>query len=102
MYGNPGSIYTYAPAEVYAITESWEPTFTVVVQSLTHIRLFATPWTVAPQAPLSKGFAMQEYWSGLQIPSPGDLPGPVIEPMSSALQADFLLTEPLGKPNQHL
>ena len=58
---------------------------------------FATPWTVACQAPLFMGFSRQEYWSGLPFPSPGDLPGPRIEPRSPALQADSLLTELHGK-----
>ena len=49
---------------------------------------FATPWTVAHQAPLHMGFSRQEYWSGLPFPSPGDLPDPGIEPRSPALQAD--------------
>ena len=44
------------------------------------------------------GFSRQEYWSGLQFPSPEDLPDPEIEPWSSALQADSLLSESLGKP----
>ena len=49
--------------------------YTVVkVKLLSHIRLFATPWTVAYQAPLSMGFSRQQYWSGLPFPSPGDLP----------------------------
>ena len=39
-----------------------------------HVRLFATPWTVAHQAPLLTGFSRPEYWSGLPFPSPGDLP----------------------------
>ena len=56
------------------------------VKSLSHIWLFATPWTVARQAPLSRGFSKQEYWSGLPFPSPGDLPNPAIEPRSPALQ----------------
>ena len=43
---------------------------------------FVTPWTVFRQAPLSMGFSMQEYWSGLPGPPPGDLPDPGIEPMS--------------------
>ena len=43
------------------------------VRSLSRVRLFATPWTVA-QAPLSVEFSRQEYWSGLPFPSPGDLP----------------------------
>ena len=40
-------------------------------QSLSHVQLFATPWTVAHQAPLSTKFSRQEYWSGLHFPSPG-------------------------------
>ena len=51
----------------------------------------ATPWTIASQAPLSIGFPRQEYLSGLQFPSPGDLPNPGIKPtslISPALQAD--------------
>ena len=58
--------------------------------------LFATPWTVAYQAPPSLGFSRQEYWSGLPFPFPGDLPNPVIEPGSPVLQADALLSEPPG------
>ena len=42
----------------------------VKVKSLSHVRLFATPWTVAYQAPLPMGFARQEYWSGVPLPSP--------------------------------
>ena len=42
-----------------------------VCQSLSHVQLFATPWTVALQAPLSIEFSRQEYWSGLAFPSPG-------------------------------
>ena len=52
---------------------------------LSHVRLFAIPWTVAHQAPLSIGSPGQEYWSGLPFPSPGDLPYPGIKPMSPAL-----------------
>ena len=57
----------------------------VKVKSLSRVRLFVTPWTVAYQAPLSMGFPRQEYWSGLPFPSPGDLPDPGIEPRSPAL-----------------
>ena len=71
----------------------------VKVKSLSRVRLFATPWTVAHQAPLSMGFSRQEYWSGLPFPSPGDLPDPGIEPRSPALQADTLTSEPPGKPD---
>ena len=57
----------------------------------------ATPWTVACQAPLFRGFSRQEHWSGLPFPSPGDLPDLGIEPGSPALQADSSPTELLGK-----
>ena len=62
------------------------------------VPLFATPGTVAYQAPPSMGFSRQGYWSGLPFPSPGDLPDPGIEPESPALQADTLPSEPPGKP----
>ena len=68
---------------------------------LSHVQLFATPWTIAHQAPLSMEFSRQEYWSGLPFPSPGDLPDPGIKPaspMSLALQADSFPAEPLGSP----
>ena len=68
------------------------------VKSLSRVRLFATPWTVACQASTSMGFSRQEYWSGLPFPSPGDLPNPGIEPRSPALEADVLTSEPPGKP----
>ena len=58
------------------------------VKSLSRVRLFATPWTIAYQAPPSMGFSRQECWSGLPFPSPGDLPDPGIKPGSPALQAD--------------
>ena len=64
---------------------------------LSCVRLFATPWTVAYQATPSMGFSRQEYWSELPFPSPGDLPGPGIEPGSPAFQADALTSEPPGK-----
>ena len=47
-------------------------------KSLSHVRLFVTPWTVAHQASLSMEFSRQEYWSGLPFPSPGDRPHPGI------------------------
>ena len=61
---------------------------------LSCVQLFATPWTVACQAPLSMGFLRQEYWSGLPFPSPGDLPNPGTELGSPTCQADSLLSEP--------
>ena len=65
---------------------------------LSRVRLFATPWTVAYQAPPSMGFSRQEYWSGLLFPSPGDLPYPGIEPAAPALAGGFFTTESPGKP----
>ena len=65
-------------------------------QSLSCVQLFPTPWTIACQSPLSMGFPMQEYWSGLLFPSPGDLPDPGIEPPT--LAGGFFTTEPPGKP----
>ena len=67
-------------------------------KSLSCVWLFATPWTVAHQAPPSMEFSRQEYWNGLLFPSPGDLPDPGIEPGSPTLQADILLSEPPGNP----
>ena len=52
------------------------------------------------QAPLSLGFSRQEYWGGLPVPSPGDLPNPGIKPRSPALQADSLPTELLATVNR--
>ena len=63
---------------------------------LCHVWLFATPWTVARQAPSE--FSREEYWSGLPFLSPGDLPNPGIEPSSPALQVDSLPSNPPGKP----
>ena len=48
---------------------------------LSQVRLFATLWTVAHQAPLSMEFSRQEYWNGLPFPTPGDFPDPGIKPM---------------------
>ena len=62
-------------------------------------RLFATPWTVARQAPLSMEFSRQEYWSGFPFPSTGHLPNSGIKSRSPALHADSLPTELQGKPS---
>ena len=61
---------------------------------LSHDQLFATPWTVAHQDPLSMGFSWQEYWSGVPCPPPGDLPDPGIEPsaLKSRVMAGRLFT----------
>ena len=52
---------------------------------VTHVQLFATPWTIILQAPLSMEFSRQEYWSGLPLPSPGDLSDPGVESEFPAL-----------------
>ena len=70
----------------------------VKVKSLSHVRLFVTPWTVAHQAPPSMEVSRQEFWSGLPCP-PGDLPDPGIEPESPEFWADALPSEPQGNPN---
>ena len=69
----------------------------VKVKSLSRVRLFVTPWTVAYHASPSMGFSRQEYWSGLPFPSPGDLPNPGIKPGSPALQTDALPSKLPGK-----
>ena len=65
---------------------------TVHVYLLSRVRLFATLWTTAYQAPLSMGFSRQEYWSGLPCPPPGDLPDSGIGPASSELTGRFFTT----------
>ena len=72
-----------------------------MLSCFSHVQLFATPWTVSSQAPLFMEFSRQEYWSGWPFPSPGDLPDPWIEAMSSeapALWVDSLLLSRWGSP----
>ena len=90
----------------------WETTFTIsflyhrvlytfvviAAQLLSCVLLFATPWTVAHQVPLSMEFPRQEYWSGLPFPPPGELPDPGIEPISLALLVDSLPPSHLESP----
>ena len=66
---------------------------------LSCVRLFVTPWTVAHQDPRSMGFSRQEYWSGLPLPPPGDLPDPRTEAMYAALAGRLFTTEAPGKPH---
>ena len=71
------------------------------MKSLSRVRLFATPWTVAHQVLLSMGFSRQEYWSGLPFPPSEDLPNPgteLMSPVSPKLADGFFTTEPPGKP----
>ena len=96
--------YLHTGVIIYKVTQrvplgcTWSGIFLSLVKSLSRVRLFATSWTVAYQAPWSMGFSRQEYWSGLPFPSPGYLPNPGIKPGSPALQTDALPSEPLGKP----
>ena len=61
---------------------SFLPAVCCMLPHFSPIRLFATLWTIACQAPLSMGFSRQEYWSGLLCPPPGDLPNLGTEPIS--------------------
>ena len=70
------------------------------VKPLSCVQLFATPWTIAHQAPPSIELSRQEYWSGLPFPSPGNPTDPEIEPRFPAFQTEALLSEPPGKPHQ--
>ena len=63
----------------HQLSVKWEGSGSLL-SHVSHVRLFATPWTVARQAPLSMGFSRQGYWSGLPCPPPGDLPSPGIKP----------------------
>ena len=65
---------------------------------LNHVRLFATPWTLAREAPLSLEFSRQEYWKRLPFPPPEDLPDARIKPTSPALAGGFFTTGSPGKP----
>ena len=80
-------------AAVHGVAKSWTPQGSPASSSvwredpgllarpklLSRVQHFATPWTVAQQAPPSMGFSRQEYWSELPFPSPEDLPHPGID-----------------------
>ena len=73
----------------------------VCARVLSHVPLFATPWTIAHEAALSMEISRQEYWSGLPFPSPEDLPSPGIKPMSLvslAVAGWFFTTVSPGRP----
>ena len=79
----------------------WDTKLCVCAQLLSHVRLFATSWTVACQAPLSIGFSRQESWSGLPFPMPWNLPKPGIKPkslVSPASAGGFFASVSPGKP----
>ena len=102
----PGGFRGVIPARCQCV-DPWDAHACVCVcvcahaQSLSCVWLFATPWMAVCQAPPSIRFSRQEYWNGLPFPSPGDLPDPGTEPMSSAcpaLAGRFSTTVPPGKP----
>ena len=88
---------------VSTVQQSELATRECVLSHFSHVQLFATPWTVACQAPLSMGFSGHKYWSGLPCSSLGDLPDPETEPASPlalALQVNSLLLSHLGSPKR--
>ena len=87
----PGSLVLQA--DLYHLSDQRRPTDRVK-WSRSVLSDSATPWTAAHQAPPSMGFSRQEYWSGVPLPSPGDLLDPGIEHASPSLQADTLPSEP--------
>ena len=91
LTGGWRGIHTKAEAHMWPV--SW---CACILSGFVCVRLFATLWTVAHQAPPSTRFSRREYWSGLPCPLPGDLTDPGIKPGSPALQADSLTSEPLG------
>ena len=80
-----------------SFSNAWK--WKVKVKSLSRVWLLATPWTAAYQALPSMGFSGQQYWSGVPLPSPGDLPDSETDIMPSVLAGRFFTTEPPGKPH---
>ena len=112
-YGNPSSLHLRGVGESTdefgvvtkrqdSVERGWTGMCVCCVRtrglSLSHIWLFAAPWTSAHQAPLgacsSMGPPSQKYWSGLPFPAPGDLPDPGVKPTSPPLAEGFFVTEP--------
>ena len=85
----------------YFVIETWEENV-VVVESLSWVQLFATPWTVVCQAPLSVGFPRQEYWSGVLFPTPADLPNQGSDLHLLHWWVDSLPLSPQGSPDRRL
>ena len=71
--------------------------YLLVLLLFSHQSFFFNP--VDCRAPLSKRFPREEYWSGMTLPSPGDLPNPGVKPASPALQADSLPLSHQGSPS---
>ena len=92
---------TIRETQLREILQNTWPCMHAKISRFSRVWLFVTLRTVACQAPLSTGFSRQEYWNGLPCPPPADLPHPVIEHRSPALQADSFTAESLGKPLSH-
>ena len=73
--------------------------YCAVLSCFNRVQLFATPWTIACQVPLSMGFSRQEYWSVLPFPSPGDLPNPGVKSVSLTLLHWLAGSLPLVPPH---
>ena len=84
--------FDLADLEVYEYLGMCVCVCVCALSRFSYVRLCATLWTVAHQAPLSIGFSRQEYWSGLPCPPSGDLPNPGIELVSLALTGRFFIT----------
>ena len=80
----------------------WLIIIPIIKTVFSRVWLFAAPWAIAHQAPLSLEFSKQEYCRGLPFPTPGDHPDPGTEPTSAALAGEFFTTEPPGKPVLYL
>ena len=107
-YALPDSSLSSKWTNENALTFFWKKNLEIrmcMLSCFSHVQLFATPWTVAHQAPLSMVFPRQEYWSGLPFPSPGDLPNPWIKPASlksPALAGRFFTTRATWEgPKKH-
>ena len=79
-----GSRISCIARRVFTTEPLGKPLCVCTLSHFSHVRLFATLWTVAHQDPLSTGFSRQEYWSGLPCPPPGDLLNLETEPLSPA------------------
>ena len=98
MYNFWSLVFLYSSLSVYgSLLNTLDVDVDVCVISC--VWLFATPWTVAHQAPLSIGFAKQEHWSGLPFLFPGDLPNQGIKPLAPALAGRFFTAELPEKPH---
>ena len=92
--------FLYSLYVIYKIRKKvMKMSFNSSVSLLSRVRLFATPWTLSHQVPLSMEFSRQEYWSGLPCTPLWNLPNPGIEPRSPTLQVYSLLSEPMEQPN---